>query len=69
MTLDIIMFKLANDTSSENEYYIIGHKIGLAACVSCDQKLPKIGATFTNLEVWSSKTELPKIEINNIKHR
>ena len=32
-----------------------------------DQKLPKIEANFTNFEVWSSKTELPKIEITNIE--
>jgi hypothetical protein len=32
------------------------------------QKLPKIEANFTNFEVCSSKTELPKIEITNIEH-
>ena len=37
--------------------------------ISRDQKLPKIEANFTNFKVWSSKTELPKIEITNIKHR
>ena len=31
------------------------------------KKLPKIEANFTNLEVWCSKTELPKIEITNIE--
>ena len=35
--------------------------------VSLDQKLPKIEANFTNFEIWSSKTELPKIEITNIE--
>ena len=31
------------------------------------KKLPKIEANFTNFEVWSSKTELPKIEFTNIE--
>ena len=31
------------------------------------KKLPKIEGNFTNFEVWSSKTELPKIEITNIE--
>ena len=30
-------------------------------------KLPKIETNFTNFEVWSTKIELPKIEITNIE--
>jgi len=36
-------------------------KIGNIFIKDLKKKLPKIEANFTNFEVWSSKTELPKI--------
>ena len=43
------------------------YKIGNIFTKDFLKKLPKIEANFTNFEVWSSKTELPKIEITNIE--
>ena len=42
-------------------------KIGNIFTKDFFKKLPKIEANFTNFEVWSSKTELPKIKITNIE--
>ena len=42
-------------------------KIGNIFTKDFFKKLPKIEANFPNFEVWSSKTELPKIKITYIE--